>query len=38
MSWLHLNVATTTRKLPIDVFVVDSMLWNDLEIGIDHYH
>jgi hypothetical protein len=25
-------------KTPIDVFLVDLMLWNDFEIDIDHYH
>jgi hypothetical protein len=25
-------------KIPIDVFIADLMLWNDLEIGIDHNH
>jgi hypothetical protein len=26
------------QRIPIDVFLVDLTLWNDLEIGIDHYH
>jgi hypothetical protein len=25
-------------RVPIDVFIANSTLWNDLEIDIDHYH
>jgi hypothetical protein len=38
MSWFAFECCNNYWRVPIDVFIVNLTLWNDLEIGIDHNH